>query len=64
MQITDIDAKIDTAIFYLEKTIDEVERAANNYEIFPCEVTLAAVAPNYIKSAFQLAELRQQLMMI
>lgn len=61
MEITDLDAKIEYAIYYLEMTIDEIERAANNYEIYPREISLSDNPPNYIKAAFELAEMIQTL---
>ncbi len=61
MQVTDIDAKIDIAIHYLEMAIDKVEREANNTELFPVKVSLSHQPMNYEKATFELYELIQTL---
>lgn len=61
MQVTDIDAKIDEAIFYLEKTVDEIEKDEDSYEIFPCEVTLSSEVKNHGKTIFEINEMIQGL---
>jgi len=61
MQVTDIDKKIDEAIYYLEIAVDRVEREADSFELFPREVSLSDDAPNYEKAVFELHELIQSL---
>ena len=61
MQITDIESKIDEAIYYLEVAIDRIETQSDNFEIFPREVKLGDIPPDYEKNAYDLNNLVQNL---
>ena len=64
MQITNLDSKIEEAIYYLEVAIDRIETQSDNFEIFPREVKLGDIPPDYEKNVFELNELVQNLRII
>ena len=61
MQVTDIDKKVDEAIYYLEMAIDRIERDADNYELYPCKIGLNVTPANYEKSAYQINKIIENL---